>query len=317
MAKYQSQSTLCYLDALLKFSNYSKAAESLYISQPYLTQVIKRIESELNCQIINRSELPYRLTEQGKIYYDYLGSIETVYSNMRRQINGMTDMDKTTIRIGVLPSIGTYLLPLFLPQFLALFPACQIELVEDIPENNEKRLLKSEVDFWLGQNSRNLDPNLQAVSWGKHRYYAVIPRSCALYQDNIGMIAPNSIAMEDLLREKLVLTSKGSAIRMQVDHLLGIYKIKPLIMLESSEIATVKHLAMAGTGVTFVPESLALIPCPAKYNLYALPMDQLNLDYFIAHHRKRDLSVIDSGLLDAFLRYKDTAQYSCIGPDKI
>ena len=83
MANHQRQNILYYIDALLKFSNYSKAAESLYISQPYLTQVIKRIETELNCQIINRSELPYRLTEPGKIYYDYLGSLETVYANMR------------------------------------------------------------------------------------------------------------------------------------------------------------------------------------------------------------------------------------------
>lgn len=309
MAKYQSQNILCYIDALLKFSNYSKAAESLYISQPYLTQVIKRIETELDCQIINRSESPYRLTETGKVYYDYLGSLETVYSNMRRQISAITDMDKKTIKIGILGSIGNYLIPLFLPKFLALYPQCRVELVEDIPENNEKRLLKCEVDFLIGQNSRNLDPNLLAVSWGKHRYYAVIPRSSELYQENTEFITPGSIAMPDLLRQKLVLTSRGSAIRMQVDHLLGIYKTKPDIVIESSEIATVKNLAMADTGVTFVPESLALEPCAAKYNIYELPIDQINLDYFIAHHRNRELSPMDQDLLDSFLRYKDTAQH--------
>lgn len=308
MTKYQSQNNLCFIDALLRFSNYSKAAESLYISQPYLTQVIKRIENELNCQIINRSELPYRLTEQGKIYYDYLGSIETVYTTMRRQITAIT-LERTTIKIGILPSIGTYLLPLFLPKFLTLCPACQIELVEDIPENNEKRLRKSEVDFWIGQNSSNLDPNLQVVSWGKHRYYAVIPKSCALYQNNTATIEPGRIEIEDLLRQKLVLTSKGSAIRMQVDHLLGIYKIKPDIIVESSEIATVKNLAMADVGLTFVPESLDIEPCPSRFNLYELPIDLLNVDYFIAHNSNRILSAMDQSLLDSFLRFKDTARY--------
>ncbi|PJC86459.1 LysR family transcriptional regulator [Vibrio sp. HA2012] len=306
MSKHHNQNTLSFINALLKFSNYSKAAESLYISQPYLTQVIKRIEKELNCQIINRSELPYRLTEQGKVYYDYLGSLETVYSNMRRQITAITEMDKQTIKIGMLASIGTYLIPLFLPKFLALHPECQIELVEDIPENNEKRLLKGEVDFLIGQNSSNLAPDLLAVSWGRHSYYAVIPSSCELYQKDIATIEQGSIAIDVLLCQKLVLTSKGSAIRAQLDHLLGIYKIKPDIVLESSEIATVKHLAMAGVGLTFVPESLAIAPCPAKYNIYALPIDQLNLDYFIAHHDNRELSALDRDLLDSFLRYKDT-----------
>ena len=60
MSKSHSQSTLYYIDALLKYSNYSKAAKSLYISQPYLTQVIKRIETQLNCELINRSKLPYQ-----------------------------------------------------------------------------------------------------------------------------------------------------------------------------------------------------------------------------------------------------------------
>lgn len=309
MSKYRSQNTLYYIDALLKFSNYSKAAESLYISQPYLTQVIKRIENELNCQIINRSEVPYRLTEQGKIYYDYLGSIETVYSNMRRHITAITDMDKTTIKIGILPSIGTYLLPLFLPKFLALYPNCQVELVEDMPDSNEKRLLKSEIDFWIGQNSRHIDPNLSAASWGKHRYYAIIPKSSVLYQENIAAIPQGSIAMDELLSQKLVLTVKGSVIRTQIDHLLDIYKIKPDIVLESYEIATVKNLAMADAGVTFVPESLVTEPCPEQFNTYMLPVEQLNADYFIAHHYNRDLTEMDKGLLDSFMRYKDATQY--------
>jgi DNA-binding transcriptional LysR family regulator len=314
MSKYHNQHTLHFIDALLQFSNYSKAADSLYISQPYLTQVIKRIENELNCQIINRSELSYRLTEQGKIYYDYLGSLKMVHSNMRSQIAAVTNMDKKTIKIGILASIGTYLIPLFLPQFLALYPDCQIELVEDIPENNEKRLLKGEVDFLIGQNSSNIAPNLVAVSWGRHGYFAVIPKSCALYQEDTATIVQGSIAMEELLRQKLVLTAKGSAIRAQVDHLLGIYKIKPNIVLESSEIATVKHLAIADCGLTFVPESLAIEPCPSKYNIYPLPIDQLNLDYFIAHHSSRELCVMEQGLLDSFLRYKDTTRNGC--PEK-
>jgi len=315
MSKYHNQHALYYINALLKFSHYGKAAESLYISQPYLTQVIKRIENELNCQIINRNELPYRLTEQGKIYHDYLGSLETVHASMRRQIAAITDLHKKTIKIGILASIGTYLIPLFLPKFLLHHPECQIELIEDIQENNEQRLLKGEIDFLIGQNSSNIAENLLVVAWGTHGYAAVIPNSCELYQENTAVIAPRSIALEDLLQQKLVLTSKGSSIRAQVDHLLNIYKIKPNIILESGEIATVKHLAMAGVGLTFVPESLAVEPCPEKYNIYVLPIEQLNLDYFIAYRSSRELTVMEQELLNAFLRYQDIAEYSWYGKD--
>lgn len=315
MSKYHHQHALSYIDTLLKFSNYTKAADSLYISQPYLTQVIKRIENELNCQVINRNELPYRLTEQGQIYYEYLRKLEAVHASMRRQIATVTDLHKKTLKIGILASIGTYLIPLFLPKFLLLYPECQIVLVEDIQESNEQRLLKGEIDFLIGQNSSDIAQELLVVAWGMHGYAAIIPRSCAIFQENTAIITPRSITLEELLRQKLVLTSKGSSIRAQVDHLLNIYKIKPNIILESREITTVKYLAMADVGVTFVPDSLAVEPCPAKYNIYVLPIEQLNLDYFIAHHSSRDLSAMEQGLLDSFLRYKDTAEHAWYGKD--
>lgn len=310
MSKYRNQQALNCINALLKFSNYSKAAESLYISQPYLTQVIKRIENELNCQLINRQELPYCLTEQGKIYYDYLASLEAVHATMCRQIRAVTDLQKKTLKIGILASIGSYLIPLFLPKFLLNYPDCQITLVEDIQENNEQRLLKGEIDFLIGQNSSNIADNLLMVAWGMHGYAAIIPKSCELFQENIAVITPRSIPLEVLLRQRLVLTAKGSSIRAQVDQLLNNYKIKPDIILESREIATVRHLAMADVGVTFVPESLAVEPCAAKYNIYPLPIEQLSLDYFIAHHSRRELSAMEQGLIDSFLRNKDIAEYS-------
>lgn len=301
MSKYNTPDTLYYIDALLKYSNYGKAAKSLYISQPYLTQVIKRIESQLNCELINRSKLPYRLTEQGKIYYQYLTSLENNYSKLLREISDASDKDNKVIKIGVLPSLGTYLLPLFLPEFLSIHPDCKIELSEDIPEKNEKLAQNGELDFWIGQNSRNISPNLKSISWGKHRYYAIIPRCCDLYQKNVAIIPEGEIDITKLLCQKLLLTCKGSAIRKQIDQLLSVYKVEPQIILESNEINTIQKLAMNNLGLTFIPESIAVKECPSKYNLYQMPIDELNLDYFIAYQSERKLTGMDKDLLDAFL----------------
>lgn len=301
MSKYSTPDTLYYIDAILKYSNYGKAAKSLYISQPYLTQVIKRIESQLNCELINRSELPYRLTEQGKIYYQYLSSLENNYSKLLREISDASDKDNKVIKIGVLPSLGTYLLPLFLPKFLSLHPDCKVELSEDIPEKNEKLTQNGELDFWIGQNSRNISPNLKSISWGRHRYYAIIPRSCDLYRKDVAMIPEGEIDITKLLSQKLLLTCKGSAIRKQIDQLLSVYKVEPQIVLESTEINTIQKLAMNNSGLTFIPESIMVEECPSEYNLYQVPIDELNLDYFIAYQSERKLTGMEQDLLDAFL----------------
>ena len=301
MSKYYSQDILYYIDAILKYSNYGKAAKSLYISQPYLTQVIKRIESQLNCELISRSKLPYRLTEQGKIYYQYLTSMENNYAKLLREISAVSDIDSKVIKIGVLPSLGTYLLPLFLPKFLDMHPNCRIELSEALPEKNEKLTQNGELDFWIGQNSRNISPNLNSITWGRHRYRAVIPRCCDLYQKDVAIIPEGTIDINKILCQKLILTSKGSAIRKQIDQLLSVYKVEPKIIMESTEINTVRKLATSNLGLTFIPESIYVKECPSEYNIYQIPIDELSLDYFIAYHSEKKLTGIDKDLIDAFL----------------
>ena len=303
MSKFSSQDILYYIDAILKYSNYSKAAKSLYISQPYLTQVIKRVEGELNCELITRNKLPYRLTEQGKIYYQYLTSLENKYAKLLKDISDVSDMDRTVIKIGVLPSLGTYLLPLFIPEFLDMHPNCRIELTEVLPEKSERLTQNNELDFWIGQNSRNISPNLNSVSWGRHRYRAVIPRCCDLYQENVDVIPEGTIDISKLLCQRLVLTSKGSAIRKQIDQLLNVYKVEPNIIMESTDINTVLKLATGNLGLAIIPESVYVKESPTKYNIYPIPIDELSLDYFIAYHTERTLTKIDNDLIDAFITH--------------
>jgi DNA-binding transcriptional LysR family regulator len=303
MSKYYSQDILYYIDAILKYSNYGKAAKSLYISQPYLTQVIERVESRLNCEVIDRSKLPYRLTEQGKIYYQYLTSIENNYAKLLREISAVSDIDNKIIKIGVLPSLGTYLLPLFLPKFLGMHPNCRIELSEALPEKNEKLTQNGELDFWIGQNSRNISPNLNSITWGRHRYRAIIPRCCDLYQKDVAIIPEGTMDINKILCQKLILTSKGSAIRKQIDQLLSLYKVEPKIIMESTEINTVRNLAMSNLGLTFIPESIYVKECPSEYNIYEIPIDELSLDYFIAYHCEKKLTAIDKDLIEAFLTH--------------
>ncbi|WFR62048.1 LysR family transcriptional regulator [Paenibacillus amylolyticus] len=303
MSKLESQDILCYIDSLLKHSNYNRAAQSLYISQPYLTKVIQKVENQLNCELISRNKLPYRLTEQGKIYYQYLTSLENSYAKLLREISYVSDAGNKVLRIGILASLGSYLTPLFLPAFVDLHPACTINLVEDLPEKNEKRLQNNELDFWIGQNSSSISPNLNAVSWGKHRYRAVIPRCCELYQEDVAVIPEETFDISTILNQRLILTSKGSAIRKQIDQLLSVCKIQPNIVMESNEIRTVLNLAKHNMGVTIVPESVHIEEHASEYNIYPLPIDKISLDYFIAHHGERKLTSVDHDLIHTFLNH--------------
>ena len=303
MVQMDSPVLLQYLDILLKHGNYTKAAKDLYVSQPYLTQTIKKVEKELGIDIINRKTNPLQLTEAGRIYYQYLNSLETQQEQFLKKISHYSSAEGPLIRIGVLPSLGTYLLPLFVPDFMRKYPAVNVELYEDIPETNEKRLLAGELDFLIGQNPEMLSPNLIVHQHGKHGYYAVIPKKSRFYQKKTRQLTEQTMTIKELLQEELVLTSRGSPIRRQIDHLLQKYKVQPRIVLESNNVFTVRELAKQNLGIAFLPESIqiAVQDDQQHFNILPLSKELLSLDYFIAHSANKTLDEPEKALIDCFL----------------
>ena len=110
--------TLQYLDTLLRYGNFTKAAQQLYISQPYLTQLVKRKERELNVELINRHSAHLQLTEAGKLYYQYLEKINQEKVDFHQKLTQYNNNNEVTIKVGVLPSMGSFILPLFVPNFM-------------------------------------------------------------------------------------------------------------------------------------------------------------------------------------------------------
>ncbi|HAT55675.1 MAG TPA: LysR family transcriptional regulator [Lactobacillus sp.] len=301
MSHHGSINMLRFLDVLLKHGNFTRAAKDLYISQPYLTQYIKATEKDLGIQIINRKATPLELTAAGRLYYQYLTTLENQKDKFHKEISQYTTPDHQVIRIGVLASLGYYLLPLVLPDFLQVHPEVSIELTEDISEHNEQRLLHNEIDFLVGQNPETIAPGLEIYDRGQDSYYSIIPRSSSLYQSDKDFLNPGTVDIDQLLHEPLILSPRGSSIRRQVDYLLQKYDVKPHIIVESANIFTVTKLVEKGLGVTFMPNTVTTQPNGSQYNLYPLPPSLISLNYFIAHRAGRSLSQNEHDLVTIFL----------------
>lgn len=301
MSQLDALTMLQFIDMLLKQGNFTKAAKSLYISQPYLTQVIKRKEVELGVELIDRQSHPFQLTTAGQLYHRYLITQLANENQLKKQLETFVANEKTPIKLGVLASLGTYLLPLFLPNFQKNCPSIQVQLTEDVPSRNEKRLLNNEIDFLIGQNPETLPPNLKTYARGNHGYYAVIPESSQLYQPGIRTLPARSISVKSLLQEPLILTLHGSAIRQQIDYLIQKFQIQPTILLESNNIFTIAKLAQSDMGITFLPDSVPLVENGGNYNIYRLPTEDISLNYFIAHRDSKVLTEPERTFIQFFL----------------
>ena len=125
----------------------SKAAERLYLSQPYLSQYLARLEKELGARLFDRSHTPLLLTPAGELYRSYLESVSLLGRRLDSQLSELQEHKGNTLHIGVAIWRGSVLLPDILPRYTADHPEVRIVLHEH-PSNELLELIQNDViDF--------------------------------------------------------------------------------------------------------------------------------------------------------------------------
>lgn len=136
--------------AIAKTGSISKAAETLYVSQPAVSRNLKLLEENLNCKLFNRTTKGVELTADAVklLYY-----VETAYNTMitgYRMLNDSTDLLTGDIRIGFPTHIGTFLMSKFIKKFNELYPGIKFHIVNksttEMVNMLEKRMLDIIVD---------------------------------------------------------------------------------------------------------------------------------------------------------------------------
>ena len=99
-----------YFVAIVDEGSLTKAAEHLYVSQPSLSQYLKRLEANLGVELFDRSASPLRLTYTGERYYQYVLQMMKLDENIRREFQDIKNQTSGRLRLGValwrLPAAG-------------------------------------------------------------------------------------------------------------------------------------------------------------------------------------------------------------------
>src|SRR6478672_4765799 len=106
-----------YIVALDTFRHFAKAADHCYVTQPSLSMQVQKLEEELGVKIFDRSKQPVLPTEAGIELIDQAKKILAERDAMHEMINTKKDLIKGELKIGIIPTLAPYLLPLFIPSF--------------------------------------------------------------------------------------------------------------------------------------------------------------------------------------------------------
>jgi LysR family hydrogen peroxide-inducible transcriptional activator len=144
-----SHSQIKYVIALEKTGSFSEAAERCFVTQSTLSTMIKKLENHIDLKLFDRQKKPIELTAEGKKLINQFKIIENEYENLFDLTNTTKGEFHGTLKIGVIPTIAPFLLPLFLEKVTSKYPHLNLEIYEITTHEVQNRLKLREIDLGL------------------------------------------------------------------------------------------------------------------------------------------------------------------------
>jgi len=243
---------LRYIVAVAREKHFGKAAEACFVSQPTLSVSIKKLESELDTQIFERGNSEISLTDVGKKIVEQAQFVLDEAARVRLIADHGKDHLIGPLRLGLIFTVGPYLLPRIVKTIINATPEMPLILFENYTVNLLEQLRKGSID--LAILAEPFDQNgLGILPLYDESFVVAVPKSHCLNK-------VEKVASEDLASETMLLLGVGHCFRDQVldvcpesarfsSHSVGIQKT-----FEGSSLETIRHMVASGLGITVLPK---------------------------------------------------------------
>ncbi len=282
---------LDYLIAVSEERHFVKAANKCFVTQATLSMMIKRLEEELGVLIFNRTTKPVTVTKEGELVLNYAKEILAGVKNMKLALQEIKDEVMGDLRLGIIPTLAPYLLPIFLNELSTKFPLLKITIRELITTDIIEGLKSGDLDMGLLATPL-FENNLSEHHLFYEQFYAYASRSENLKRKKY-------LLPEDINPDHLWLLEEGHCMRNQMLNFCQMRKKNDAhhqsIRYEAGSIETLINLVNKDNGVTILPKLATLnLSESQKTQLYEfappIPVREISLVTFKNYPRKKLLS---------------------------
>ena len=235
-----------YICAVAEYKHFSKAAEACFVTQSTLSAAIQDLESQLGVIIFERSKKSVLITPSGEKLLDQarkiLGEIEDFVSLAKMSQDALTG----DIRLGVIPTIGPFILPGLLKELRESYPKLGLYLKEDLSAKLYRHLQQGELDLIILAFPYSL-PEMETVSLFKDEFLLCLPLGHKLEKSK-------QVKQSQLQGQSLLLLEEGHCLR---DHALEACKLEKAdtnLVYQGTSLHTLVHMVANGLGVTLLPQ---------------------------------------------------------------
>jgi DNA-binding transcriptional LysR family regulator len=237
---------LRYFREVARHGQYTRAAETLFVSQPAVSKCVKDLERQVGAALFESIGRRVQLTEAGKMLLPHAERVLAELADAERALQGLSGGDEGRLVVGASSTPGTYLLPPLLGGFRRDYP--KVELVLEIAGTREVlgRLLDGGLDLGV-VGEAPFDPALHAELFRTETLLLIVAPGHSLAHRR-------RVTPHDLQAQPFVLRERGSSTRAVLERALTANAIQPRVVMELGNTEAVKKTVAAGLGVSLVSE---------------------------------------------------------------
>jgi LysR family hydrogen peroxide-inducible transcriptional activator len=243
---------LRYIVAVSRERHFGRAAQSCFVSQPTLSIAIKKLEDELGVTLFERggtevavTEIGERIVEQAQRVLEEADTIKQLAGEQQNELVG-------PLKLGVIFTIGPYLLPRLIPALRILAPNMPLILEENYTSRLAEMLKRGEVDAIIVADPFD-EPGTVAYPLYDEPFVVATPkghpfekrktiRTCELADESVLLLTQGNC-----FRDQVLASCSELASRQNHAGLAG--------MLQGSSLNTIRHMVASGMGVTVLPNT--------------------------------------------------------------
>lgn len=247
-----------YIVAVDTWRHFATAASQCFVTQPTLSMQIQKLEEELGFKIFDRSKQPVVPTEAGLEIIEHARRVLQERNNLLETIQLRKGVLTGELRIGIIPTLAPYLLPLFIQPFTKKYPSVRLVVHEMMTDLIITRLREGKIDAGI------LVTPLQESGISEHVLFyeelmAYVSKQNAIYEKSY-------VLPQDIDPNKLWLLEEGHCFRSQIVNLCELKKMSrenSHFDYEAGSIETLRRMVEMNDGITIIPE-LATLDMPAR-----------------------------------------------------
>ena len=242
-----------YIVAVDTYRHFAEAAARCFITQPTLSMQIQKLEDEVGVKIFDRSKQPVLPTDAGKEIIEHARKILAERDLLRENIDSKKGIVHGELKVGIIPTIAPYLLPLCIPSFVKQYPNVKLVVNELTTELIITKLKEGKIDVGI------LVTPLQEQGIQEH---VLFYEELLAYTSKANVVYKKKYLLPgDIDPNKLLLLEEGHCFRSQIINLCALRKRSregSYFEYEAGSLETLRRMVDRDDGITILPEMATL-----------------------------------------------------------